>query len=100
MNFKQEIVFYLEDETERYARIVLQVEDNHVFNIVHTYVSDSHRGEGLAGKLMEQAIAFVNTHHAKLKADCSYAKHYCEKHNIETVEESKNACSLKHAKED
>ena len=100
MEFKQEVVFYLENETERYARIVIEVEENNVYNIVHTFVSDTHRGEGLAGKLMDQAITYIQNNDGVVKADCSYAKHYCDKHGIETLNKDAGSCSLKHARED
>lgn len=51
-----------------------------VIHITHTYVDDSLRGQGIAGKLMEQAYEKIKTDGRKCLADCSYAQHWFEKH--------------------
>lgn len=99
--FKTQTEIYLEDNTGKYARVVIDVEPGGVYNIVHTFVSEDHRGEGLAAKLMLEAISYINSQNGSIKADCSYAEHYLVKHGINHVKNDKNvSCSLKHMKED
>ena len=101
MDFKTEIVIFLEKYGEKYAKVVIRPEGNNVYNIVHTYVSNEHRGEGLAAKITEEALKFIKSHNGKIKADCSYTYKYLEKNNIEMVPlDHSPACSLSHMKED
>lgn len=71
---------YAEDEQGKLlAEITFpQVEDG-VYNIEHTFVDDSLRGQGVAGKLMELAVDEIEKKKGKIAADCSYAKHWLEK---------------------
>ena len=100
MDYKQTTEIYLEKDDVKYARIVIEEKDG-VYDIVHTYVSDEHRGEGLAGKLMEKALEFIAQQKGNIAASCSYAAHYLDKHEIEYMRsENGSACSLKHMNED
>ena len=99
--FKTQTEIYLEDTCGKYARVVIDVEDGGVYNIVHTFVSEEHRGEGLAAKLVQEAVSYINSQSGIIKADCSYAEHYLEKHGINHIKNDGNqSCSLKHMKED
>lgn len=49
-------------------------------DVNHTFVDDSLRGQGIAGKLMEQLVAQLRKEHLKAVATCSYAKGWFEKH--------------------
>ena len=82
MDFKKETRIYLEDENGRYAEVVVEYEGNNVYNITHTVVAEAHRGEGLAGKLVDEAVAFIKEKDGKIKADCSYAKARLEKQGL------------------
>jgi predicted GNAT family acetyltransferase len=44
-----------------------------VVDIDHTFVDDSLRGQGIAGKLMEQVAAALRDTNRKAKLTCSYA---------------------------
>lgn len=79
MEFAKKTVFYLEDEFGTYAEIEI-VEKDHKFHIVHTFVDEKYRGQGLAGKLMEQAVSYIQKQQGEIVAECSYAKSYLEKH--------------------
>lgn len=46
--------------------------------ITHTFTPESARGQGLAARLMNAAIAYATTEKLKLKASCSYARHYIQ----------------------
>ena len=45
-----------------------------VCEIAHTYVDESLRGQGVAGKLMELAVAAIEGQGKKVTASCSYAR--------------------------
>lgn len=78
MEIKKETRFYLEDENGRYGEVVID-ETNGVYDIVHTYVNDAYRGQGIAQKLVEQALTYIENQNGKVATSCSYAKHYLDK---------------------
>ena len=47
--------------------------------IDHTFVHESLRGQGVAGKLMEEAVAAIEAQGWKVGASCSYAVSWLEK---------------------
>lgn len=51
-----------------------------VLDINHTFVDDSLRGQGVAGKLLEKAVQEIRKQGKKAAASCSYAKVWFEKH--------------------
>lgn len=48
------------------------------WNIVHTEVSESYKGQGIARKLVECVIENAKKYNKKLIADCSYAQKVIE----------------------
>lgn len=50
--------------------------------IEHTFVDAAYRGQGLAAKLMERAVAEAKANSYEIVPICSYAKGYLEKHPI------------------
>ena len=54
-------------------------EEGDTWNIVHTSVSDSHQGQGIARKLVERVIENAEKQNKKLVADCWYAAKVLEK---------------------
>lgn len=54
--------------------------------IVHTYVDDSLRGQGIAGKLMEMAVAEIEGQGKKVTASCSYAMKWLAKREGRTLD--------------
>ncbi|MGN1415842.1 MAG: GNAT family N-acetyltransferase [Oscillospiraceae bacterium] len=50
-----------------------------VFEIDHTFVDDSLRGQGIAAKLVDLAVSEIENRGGKVTASCSYARHYLEK---------------------
>ena len=83
----EEIVFktaaeriYAEDENGRLiAEITFPAQDG-VATINHTFVDDSLRGQGVAGKLVKAACEKIRTDGNKIAATCSYAASWLEKH--------------------
>lgn len=57
------------------------IEENDVWNILHTEVSASHQGQGIARKLVGCVIENSKKHNKMIIADCSYAKRIIEKNN-------------------
>ena len=101
MDFKKEIIIFLENDGHKYARVVIELEENDVYNIAHTYVSDEYRGKGLAAKLVKEAVKFIKSHDGKIKGGCSYAAKYLEKNKIERIDlKTSPSCSLIHMQED
>lgn len=49
------------------------IEQEATWNIVHTEVSKSHQGQGIARKLVESIIENAQKQNKSLTADCSYA---------------------------
>lgn len=65
---------YAEDENGKViAEIVFPEVRPDVCEIMHTYVDDSLRGHGVAGKLMTLAVAAIEREGKTVTASCSYA---------------------------
>nr|WP_319488456.1 GNAT family N-acetyltransferase [uncultured Caproiciproducens sp.] len=54
--------------------------DAQTVNIDHTFVDDSLRGQGIAGKLLEAAASTLRQQNRKACLTCSYAVKWFEKH--------------------
>lgn len=78
--FEDKIVYLSEDEKTVLAEIDFPLTGEKEVTITHTFVDNSLRGQGIAGKLMEQALAINKEKGYTIKATCSYAVHYLEKH--------------------
>ena len=72
---------YLENEDGKLlAEIEFEELENNRFNIYHTFVDSSLRGQGIASKLVEKAVQEIKNRGGKVEATCSYAKAWLEKH--------------------
>lgn len=64
---------YAEDESGKVvAEITFPAKDG-VATIDHTFVDESLRGQGVAGRLMEAAVAKIRADGNEVAATCSYA---------------------------
>ena len=54
--------------------------DEDTVDINHTFVDESLRGQGMAGKLMEAAVNQIQSQGKKAVPTCSYAVKWFEKH--------------------
>lgn len=72
---------YLNDQNNHMIAVVTfpKVLDN-VVNIDHTYVDNSLRGQGVAGKLMGETVAQLRESNLKAKLSCSYALKWFQEH--------------------
>ena len=62
------------------AEVTFPDVDGDTVNIDHTFVDDSLRGQGIAGKLMEAAAEQLRAQEKKAVLTCSYAVKWFEKH--------------------
>lgn len=69
------------DENDRViAEVTFPDVDADTVDIDHTFVDDSLRGQGVAGKLMEAAARYLRENQKKAALTCSYAVKWFEKH--------------------
>ncbi|SDZ77532.1 GNAT family N-acetyltransferase [Selenomonas ruminantium] len=66
-----------------------------VCEITHTYVDDSLRGQGVAAKLTEMAVAEIEGQGNKVTASCSYAIKWLTKREGREIHICP-ACGLRH----
>ena len=72
---------YMEDEKGRTtAEITFSEGPTGVFTIDHTFVDDSLRGQGIAGKLVQAAVDDIKMRGGQVQATCSYAKKWLAEH--------------------
>ena len=74
---------YLEDKNGKLlAEINFEELEDNQYNIYHTFVDESLRGQGIASKLVEMAVNEIEAREGQVAATCSYAKGWIEKHKI------------------
>ncbi len=64
------------------AAITFPETSPNVFDLNHTFVDDSLRGQGIAGKLVAMAISEIHRRGGTVTASCSYAEKWIEKHRL------------------
>lgn len=72
-------IYSVNSEGKKIAEITFNEIEKGVFDINHTFVDESLRGQKIGQKLVEMAIDEIKKKNAKVIASCSYAKHYLEK---------------------
>ncbi len=72
-------IYAMDDSGKVIAEINFPEVSPGVCEIVHTYVDDSLRGQGIAGKLTEMAVAEIEGQGKKVTASCSYAMKWLAK---------------------
>ena len=66
---------YLPDENWNIlAEIDFEKIDEKTYNISHTFVDDSLRGQGIGSELVEKAITYLTAKWYQVSATCPYAK--------------------------
>lgn len=71
---------YLENEEGKMiAEVTFPDVTEKVVNINHTFVDDSLRGQGIAGRLMEEVVKYLKDNNKKARLTCSYAIMWFEK---------------------
>ncbi len=82
MDFKHnenQIALYSEEGT-LLAEITFPNLDDNTVDVNHTFVDTSLRGQGIAGKLMEELVGVLEKKGLKAVPTCSYAQGWFEKH--------------------
>lgn len=82
MNFTHtpnQIGLYQSDQT-LLAEVTFPDIDQNTVNINHTFVDDSLRGQGIAGKMMEEVAEKLRSEKKKAVLTCSYAIRWFESH--------------------
>lgn len=72
-------IYSFDNNKKVIAEITFYESENGVFTIDHTFVDESLRGQGIAGKLVEMAVEEIEKKGGIVKATCSYAKKWLEK---------------------
>lgn len=82
MNFiKEKERIYAKDENDKViAEIEFKEIEKGVYDICHTFVDESLRGQGIASKLVQEAVKEIELRNGKITASCSYAKKWLERH--------------------
>ncbi len=79
---KEKNRIYVQNE---HGKIIAEIEfeniGENVYNIYHTFVDESLRGQGVASKLVEEAVKEIKAQGGTVQATCSYAKKWLEKNN-------------------
>ncbi len=81
MEFRQEPGrIWAEDQDGKLLAEILFPSREGKASITRTFVDDSLRGQGIAGKLMEAAVEKLRADDMEVRPICSYAKTWFEKH--------------------
>ncbi len=71
----EENKIYLPDKNGKVlAEIDFEKIDEKTYNISHTFVDDSLRGQGIGSELVEKAITYLTAKWYQVSATCPYAK--------------------------
>lgn len=66
--------FFVEKEGELLAELSYASAGDEQMEVNHTYVADELRGQGVGGKLLEEAVQYAREQNKKIIPTCSYAK--------------------------
>lgn len=72
-------IFMLDNNNKIIAEVTFPDIDENTVNINHTYVDDSLRGQGIAGKLMKEAAEQLRSQNKKAVLTCSFAVSWFER---------------------
>ena len=76
-------IYMNDDVGKMIAEVTFTELDDNTILVDHTFVDDSLRGKGTAGKLMLEVIDYAKTHNKKIRASCSYAVKWFDKNKNE-----------------
>lgn len=72
----------IDDNGKEVGKIIFPKRENNVYEIKTTKVDESMQGQGIAGKLMRLCLNEINHRGGTVRATCSYAKKFIEKHGL------------------
>ncbi len=73
-------IYVLDGGGKRVAEIGFEDEGEGVWNITHTWVDPSLRGQGMASELVERAVRTIEDAGGVPRASCSYANAWLARH--------------------
>ena len=65
-------------DNETVAEVTFYEIKNGVYNIDHTFVDDSLRGQGIGSKLVQEAVNIIKEKGAQIQATCPFASKWIE----------------------
>ena len=78
---KEENKIYAKDENDKIvAEVTFYEIKKGIYNIDHTFVDDSLRGQGIGSKLVQEAVKKIKDKGAKIEATCPFANKWLEEH--------------------
>ena len=78
---KEKNRIYAEDENQNtIAEVTFYDIQDGLYNIDHTFVDDSLRGQGIGGKLVQEAVNEIEQKGAKIQATCPFASKWLKEH--------------------
>ena len=82
MDFQHEAnrIYLIDEAGSTVAEITFRETAPNVVTIDHTFVDGSLRGQGVAGKLVRAAVDEIRARGCEVRATCSYAAGWLEKH--------------------
>lgn len=75
----------IDDSGKEVGKVTFPEREKGVFEIKHTFVDEGMQGKGIAARLVQLAINEINMRGGEIKASCSYAQKYIEKHGLRPV---------------
>lgn len=72
----------IDDNGKEVRKIIFPKRENNVYEIKTTKVDESMRGQGIAGRLVQLCLNEINQRGGTVRATCSYAQKYIEKHGL------------------
>ncbi|MBH1941393.1 N-acetyltransferase [Mobilitalea sibirica] len=73
-------IYMVDEDNQMLAVITFPTHSDNTVIIDHTYVSPSLRGQGIAGKLMEETVSHLRENNLKARLSCSYAREWFQRH--------------------
>jgi uncharacterized protein len=77
---EEDLRFYIPFEGEEDAELTYFYTEDKILDFEHTFVPDSQRGKGVAGKLVKEGLEFAKTNDCKIIASCPVVEAYIERH--------------------
>lgn len=77
---REEHRLYIEEKGKLLAELTFPLVGNQIVDINHTFVDGALRGQGMAGRLMKNAVDVIRSQGWKCITSCPYALAWMKKH--------------------
>ena len=71
-------IFLSDEQNNTIAEVTFYEIENGIYNIDHTFVDESLRGQGIGSKLVQEAVNTIKQKGANVQATCPFAKKWLE----------------------